>query len=293
MYTPSESITPAGRSTTSSTKPKQPFLRSGSGLKRRQEASTSEKRYVPKGGFVLDLSESPDTVKQRKKTSPTMVSSTKQRKPDAASSRRADERTTPQGTASRSGSPCASVRPGGTPSSTKTQQRMKNASTGLGGQSGTVRSGIKVTEAESSNGGIRATSRAGAAAAPGDPSARPAAGRQETARPSMRRPGPSGVKAAVDAAHGMLESTAAEVLFPARARSQAGRPSAAPGQAAAAESSAVLGRPPSRGLSPSEADCEEFGAGVDWDEDAPVLPGQHGTDIMLALQQHAAEKVSI
>ena len=36
-------------------KPKQPFLQSGSGLKRRQQASMSDKRYIPKGGFVLDF----------------------------------------------------------------------------------------------------------------------------------------------------------------------------------------------------------------------------------------------
>lgn len=90
----------------------------------------------------------------------------------------------------------------------------------------------------------------------------------------------------------MPDSTAAEVSFPAHAQGQAGRALAAPGRTVAAESSAVLARPPSRGLSLSEADCEEFGAGVDWDEDAPVLSGQHGADVMLAPQQHAAEKVS-
>ena len=36
-------------------KPKRPFLQRGSGLKRRQQASMSDKRYIPKGGFVLDF----------------------------------------------------------------------------------------------------------------------------------------------------------------------------------------------------------------------------------------------
>ncbi|BDA48687.1 probable centromere protein J [Coccomyxa sp. Obi] len=292
MYTPSESITPADRSLSSSTKPKQPFLRSGSGLKRRQEASTSEKRYVPRGGFVLDFSESPDTGNQTKKASPTMVSSAKQRKPDAASSRRGEERTSSsQGTASPSGNSRASFRAGSTLSSSKTQQRMETASSGLGGRSGAFRSGSKVTEAESSNSGMRATGRAVVTAAPGDPSARPAAGRQQTARPSMRRPAPSGTTAAVDAARDTPHSTAAEVSFPAHVQSQAGCASAAPGRSAAADSSAVMARPPSWGLSLSEADCEEFGAGVDWDEDAPVLPEQHGHHVMFAPQQNAAEKV--
>ena len=88
----------------------------------------------------------------------------------------------------------------------------------------------------------------------------------------------------------MPDSTATEVSYPSHAQSQAGRASAALGRSVAAESSTLRARPPSRGLSPSEADCEEFGAGVEWDEDAPVLHRQHGIDDTLA--PHAAEKVS-
>lgn len=44
------------------------FLRSGSGLKLRQEASSSEKRYIPRGGFIIDFSEAAEKAKPARKS---------------------------------------------------------------------------------------------------------------------------------------------------------------------------------------------------------------------------------
>jgi len=44
---------------TKATMQAQPYLRSGKGTERRQQASQSSRRYIPKGGFLIDFTTQP------------------------------------------------------------------------------------------------------------------------------------------------------------------------------------------------------------------------------------------
>jgi hypothetical protein len=75
-------------------KPKQPFLQSGSGLKRRQQASMSEKRYIPKGGFVLDFAADTVAAPPRSNGSMRHTGAPKRSSPGPASGRGVQDKST-------------------------------------------------------------------------------------------------------------------------------------------------------------------------------------------------------
>lgn len=286
VHTQKGTNTVADSTPDSGARQKQPFLRSGSGLKRRQEASTSEKRYVPKGGFVLDFSESPATGQKVKKSNLTPARSARQGEPGAASTR---HKATPS-------SSLLDKQGRTSPVSSKSKQSLVPARSSL---AGSERSSSRLTEADGGSVGKGAPGRAITAAEWAGQAARPAAGRQQTARPSMRRPGApaaasSPATAAPQPAAHAKSSPAAEALHPASAavrQAAAGSSWAAARRGESAENSTG---PPSQGLCLSEADREEFGAGVDWDEDAPMLPDQEkerGAALDPLLGQVSAVKV--
>ncbi len=276
MSTKKERSTLADHTPDSTAVQRKPFLRSGSGLKRRQEASTSEKRYVPKGGFVLDFTETPEPGLKSKKLTCTPAKSARQREPDvrhrAASATSSEASVTPSkslldGEAKRS------------PASSRTKQSLGAARSGLAGRSAARQAGNGPTDVGS--GATKAPGRATLAAGPAGQAARPAAGRQQIARPSMRRPGPPAAgsspasAAPQPAAHSRVRGSAAEALPASGAVRQAA--------SWAVEAAGSSRGPPSQGLSQSEVDAEEFGAGVDWDEDAPILPDKErgsGADLL-------------